>query len=53
VPALALGGVALTLIFRMWIGGAWPTFLPYTLAGVMSLIVCAQIFWYLIRRKNY
>lgn len=53
VPALFLGAAALFLLYQMWVLGAWPTFVPYILTGIMSLVVCAQILWYLIRRKGY
>jgi len=53
VPALVLGMSALLMIGRIWLSNAWPTFLPYILTGLMSLVICAQILWYFIRRKSY
>ena len=46
VAAVTLDGLALWLLFAIFVLGSWPTFIPHILIGVSVLVLLLQTFSY-------
>lgn len=54
VSAIVIGGVAwsLMVLYSIIVMGAWPSYLPYLVIGILLVVVVAQILIYRSRRDN-
>ena len=54
ISAVVLAGVAwsLLILYRIFVLGAWPTYLPHFVIGILLFVVVAQIFLYRSRRHD-
>jgi hypothetical protein len=48
ISALVVAGVAwsLVILYRIFVQGAWPSYLPYFVIGFLVAVVIAQILWF-------
>ena len=54
ISAIVLAGVAwsLLILYRIFVLGAWPTYLPHYVIGILVVVVITQICWHRNRRHH-
>lgn len=54
ISAVVLAGVAwsLLILYRIFVRGAWPTYLPHFVIGILLVVVVVQILLHRYRRRD-